>query len=64
MESLLKVIAVIETEIAELDKVLDKNSGTTAAILASEQAGLGKLLAFAQEISGIQARFEKKQKGI
>lgn len=62
MDSLPKVISVIEAEIDRLDTSLKKDGGDTAELLASEQAGLTKLLAFAREISGIQARFEKFKK--
>lgn len=62
MDSLPKVISVIETEIEELEVAIGKHHGVAAAILASEQAGLAKILAFAQEVSGIQSRFERSQK--
>lgn len=60
MESMPKVIAAIEDEIAKLETMLDTSSDRTSGNIASEQAGLKKLLAFSKEIAGIQARFEAK----
>ena len=62
MESLPKVIALIEAEVSNLQTMLDATNPETSAKVASEQAGLGKLLAFANEIVTIQAKFEAKSR--
>lgn len=60
MESMPKVIAAIEDEIAKIETMRSTSSDKAFANIASEQAGLKKLLAFSKEIAGIQARFETK----
>lgn len=60
MESLPKVIALIEAEVSNLETMLDASNDETSAKVASEQAGLNKLLAFANEIATIQGKFEAK----
>jgi len=60
MESLPGVIDKIEGEIAKLETILEGASEDTSAKVASEQAGLKKLAAFAREVAGIQERFEAK----
>jgi hypothetical protein len=60
MESLPKVVAMIENEMTNLDTILGKAEKDISAKVASEQAGLGKLLSFAREITTIQAKFEAK----
>lgn len=58
MESLPEVIAKIEGEIIKLETLIEETDSDISAKAASEQAGLKKLLSFANEISSIQARFE------
>jgi hypothetical protein len=58
MNSMPKVIATIEDEIAKLETILNDVSRENHAI-ASEQAGLKKLLPFAKEIARLQAKFEQ-----
>jgi len=62
MESLPKVVAMLESEITKLDTILGNAEKDISAKVASEQAGLGKLLSFAREITTIQAKFEAKLK--
>ncbi len=55
MNSIPKVIATIENEIAKLEVILNDENPA----IASEQAGLKKLLPFAKLIAQIQTKLEE-----